>query len=254
MAILVYVGEPGRTTLRAAVGRHALFTFDSCEEFIRAVSADPTAVAVLDPLVFRRDQYLRLIGALAVRPSRHVIMTTLEGAAPARLMAAAIAGPCEVIFHGIDTDPAVLRFRLLELKDWSGRACTLNRIAPAIARLAPELQVHLIAVYGGAAIPHRVGEFVSAMPIARRSVARKLNDAGLHSPSKILVGARVGRAAELLIDAHMSVEEAARRADYRRADRMRVQFGDVFEYSPKIVSRTYDADAVADAVARYILR
>lgn len=191
----------------------ALDTVDGPTGLTTVLDASPVNLLVIDPADPRLSGRVKEIIALLERYDwiPCVIYTTLSTAGVAALPQF-FGGPMNaLLLAGIDDGTTAIRDMIVRLTADAVAALLLDALARPIERLPAPLVRAIRLLF---AAPHRfpsVEDLASAASMSRRHVHRLVTDAGLTSPTQLLVTARVLRAYQVLRSGGVTVQGAAER-------------------------------------------
>ncbi|HEY0527756.1 MAG TPA: hypothetical protein VGD02_02935 [Gemmatimonadaceae bacterium] len=223
-----------------------LFLAHSWEELDTLIRRKPVAAVILDPMADGIMNVGAVAGLLTRYPSLPLIAYVTLGA-PAFGAVAQLGrlGLHEVLLHRFDDAPERFRERVEQVQANPLAHLVIGAIAPALGHLTRQLAVTIENMFDQ---PHR---YTSALDLAMEAkipivrLYRNLEVAGLGSPKRLLIAAKVLRGFGYLRDPGYSVLDVSIKLGYRSTRIFSQHSVAVFELTPaRLRTRLNDEDAV----------
>jgi AraC-like DNA-binding protein len=223
-----------------------LFVAHSWEELDTLIRRKPVAAVILDPMADGIMNVGAVAGLLTRYPSLPLIAYVTLGA-PAFGAVAQLGrlGLHEVLLHRFDDAPERFRERVEQVQANPLAHLVIGAIAPALGHLTRQLAVTVENMFDQ---PHR---YTSALDLAMEAkipivrLYRNLEVAGLGSPKRLLIAAKVLRGFGYLRDPGYSVLDVSIKLGYRSTRIFSQHSVAVFELTPaRVRTRLNDEDAV----------
>jgi len=217
MDLVTLVPDPKLLRIRLATPPaftvRALDTIDGPTGLTAILDAAPVNLVVIDPADPRVAGRIKELTAILARYDwiPCVIYTSLSASGVSPLPQLLHGGMSGLLLAGIDDGTTAIRDLILRLTADAVANLLLDALARPIERLPAPLVRAIRLLF---AAPHRfpsVEDLASAANMSRRHVHRLVTDAGLTSPTQLLVTARVLRAYQMLRSGDMTVQGAAQR-------------------------------------------
>ena len=223
-----------------------LFVAHSWEELDAFIRRKPISAVILDPMADGIMNVGAVAGFLTRYPSLPLIAYVTLGA-PAFGAVAQLGrlGLHEVLLHRFDDAPERFRERVEQVQANPLAHRVVGAIAPALGQLTRQLAVTIENMFDQ---PHR---YTSALDLAMEAkipivrLYRNLDVAGLGSPKKLLIAAKVLRGFGYLRDPGYSVLDVSIKLGYRSTRIFSQHSVAVFGLTPaRVRTRLNDEDAV----------
>lgn len=200
-----------RLALPPGYSLRALDRVEGPASLTSALDASPVNLIVLDPSDPRATPHIRQITHLLEHYNwvPCVVYTSLTPAGVASLPQLFRGGMQGLLLFGIDDGSSAIRELILRLTADAVAYLLLDALGRPLQTMPPPVAQAIRFLF---AAPHRfpsVEDLASAAEISRRHLHRLVTDAGLTSPTQLLVVARVVRAYQFLRSGGVTLQEAA---------------------------------------------
>jgi AraC-like DNA-binding protein len=218
MRILALIPDSARSTLERATGpMHDVALERSVTAAVHAVRSREYDALVLDPGAPGEDDFARLLPVLRQTKVPVILFTTLTSASAHRIVQAAELGAHELVLRDAEDAVTLLAHRFDALVEPSAPALLLSHVARRFLRFPDRLQIAAVALFGNGTLPRWVDGLAHASGVARRTVDRWMERAGIDGAATLLDAARLARVWEPAVDEHLSTAEIAERCGYARS-------------------------------------
>lgn len=221
IAACVHTTRQGR--LRSALGeRHRLHVALDWEHARQLLRHEAVDVLVVDPLVSGETSSVDAIEALrSAYPSMPVVMySALTPPAAAAFAELGRRGVGTAVLHDVDDSPSELQRVLQRQPGVALSDALLARLTPALQSISASVATAIARSVHTPSAFRDVPDIAAAAGVARRTLYRECERAGLASPREVLAGARVLRAYALLRDGNMGIDDCATALRYSSAHHM----------------------------------
>ncbi|MFI5310313.1 MAG: hypothetical protein ACHQQ3_03705 [Gemmatimonadales bacterium] len=216
MRILTLLPDASRRVLEHAVGTgHTVVPERSTPAAVAMIRERQFDVLVFDPGTLGDDEFTQLIPVLRQKAVPVLLFTTLTAANARRIVQAADAGAHELLLHDAE-DVSVLLAHALTAIEPSAPALLLNRVARSFYRFPEGLQAASIRLFGGGPLPRWVNDLARSSGLARRSVDRWMQRAGIDGAASLLDAARLARVWRPATEDKLSTAAVAKMCGYAR--------------------------------------
>ena len=172
---------------------------------------------VLDPGTLGDDEFEELVPILGQRVVPVVLYTSLTPANARRIVRAAEIGAHELVLRDVEDAVPLLAHRLRCLVELSPPALLLNRVARRLHRFPDPLRTVSVGLFASGPLPRWVDGLSDATGLARRSIDRWMQRAGIGGAATLLDAARLARVWEPVVDDRLSMAATAHRCGYARS-------------------------------------
>ena len=215
-------------------------------------SRRPDAV-VIDPSVLSDAEWLQVRIALHSSTVPVLVYAPLDPGVIGRVLVLSAHGSLEVMFRGVDDDPAAVRHRLAMLGHPEPPARVLGTLAPRIERLPASLQGATMPLFCAGHVPRWADEMAHRANVPRRSMDRWMSHAGLAGTAALLDATRLAHVWAPLVEGK-SQGEVAQQHGYRRVRMLAVHARRIVGASPLHFGVRLSVDEFVDRLVRHAVR
>ena len=183
---------------------------------ILAVRDRRVDVLVFDPGTLGGDEFESLMPILEQGIVPVVLYTSLTPANARCIVRAAECGAPELVLREFDDAVPLLAHRLRSLVEPSPRAQLLSKVAKRFHKFPDPLRTVSVGLFGNGPLPRWVDDLADVSGLARRTVDRWMQRAGIAGAATLLDAARLTRVWELVVDAGLSTAATAHHCGYAR--------------------------------------
>ena len=238
-------------TLRAVLGdEHRVLTPPVEGDVVRAVQAAGAEVLVVEPASVAGPQWPALVESLRQAGTPTVIVyTTITPPAMRATVELAAVGIRHVILKGYDDTPRRFRavFDTLATEYWS--SALHDRLAPHWTDLPATVRDAVALLFRHPDHVRDVAALARIAGVAPRTLHRRLGQAGIASPKRLVLAARVEWAHALLRSGRLGVADVALRLGYPTARRFRRETQLLTGLSPAQFTRRLGPAELVDRLA-----
>lgn len=149
---------------------------------------------VVDPAHVTGAALFRAVEVALAQRAALVAYCELDPMTVRRLLELNEQYPMEVVVPGVDDEDVVLARAIEPGRAPTATSMVRQQLAAVIRHLPSPLNSAVLAILCGQPIPHRAADLLAASVESRRTGERRLLDAGLGSPTRLLKCARLARA------------------------------------------------------------
>jgi len=229
-----------------------LLVASSWEELEGFIRRKPVSVVILDPSADGTLNVEAVAGLLKRYPSLPLVAyVTLNAPAFRAIAALGKLGLEDVVLHRFDDEPERFKERVEQVQGNSLTHKVVDELRESLQQLPRQLYLAIENLFDQ---PHR---YSSALDLAMKGMAivgvyRNLSAAGLGSPKRLLVAAKVLRGFGYLRDPGYSVLDVSIKLGYKTARIFSHHWVSVFGETPARVRSRLTDEAAAESILRWI--
>lgn len=255
MRILALLPDDSLRTVQRCIGsRDILARAATAGELVDGANPRTVDAVVIDPLVLDEAEWASVRAALRLARVPVLLYSSLVPEALRRVLAAAAHGTREVLFRGVDDDPAAVQRRLAALGSSAPPALLLTSLATHIARLPSDLQRATVPLFCAGPVPRWANDVARSADMPRRSVDRWMLRAGLSGTASLLDIARLARTWVPMVVQHGDLTEIAIAAGYRRERMLALHARRIVGVSPAFFGTRLSAEDFVARLALHVVR
>jgi AraC-like DNA-binding protein len=248
MRILALLPAAARHAIERSVGTtHALVHEKKDHSPIETLRERKCDILVLDPAVLDDEQYAELLPLLNTVPV--LLYASLTDVAAQRIVQAAELGAHELVIRGREDSADLLLHKLASLLAPSAPALLLSRAAQSFRRFPDPLRTVAVGLFGTGPLPRWVDEVSDATGLARRTVDRWMERAGIDGAATLLDAARMARVWEPVVERKLGLGEVCLECGYARPRLLASHARRIVGVLPAEFAAKFTRDRFADRLA-----
>lgn len=216
-------------------------------------SRRPDAV-VIDPSVLSDAEWLQVRIALHSSTVPVLVYAPLLPCAIGRVLVLSAHGSLDVMFRGVDDDPATVRHRLATLGRPEPPARVLGTLAARIEQLPAPLQGATMPLFCAGHVPRWADEMAHRANVPRRSMDRWMSRAGLAGTAALLDTARLAHVWAPLVEHKVALGDVAQQHGYRRVRMLAVHARRIVGISPLHFGTRLSVDEFVGRLVHHAVR
>jgi hypothetical protein len=216
MRFHVLLSASSAREFQRAVGPDHEVVIDTTETAVDLVKKSRGACVVIDPAALETEVFDAVAAVLAARHAAFVIYTRLDTASAARIVSLARLGPHALLLHGEHDGPEVLRTQLAGVLRPTVPGLVLTNAAQRFEHFPATLKAVSVALFSNSPMPRWVDGPVRESGLARRTVDRWMDRAGIRGASTLLDIARIARVWTPIVEQKLQPKHVAVASGYGR--------------------------------------
>ena len=226
----------------------------TCEELIAHAQSPANVALIVDPALLEPHELTVLLGSLSATPKAAIAYASLSPRGVEGALDFARHSTALVAFQNLEEDVTALARTLIGVADPAFTNGVLDGLQPRLRLLPPTIAAAAISLFLHEPVPGTPNTLARRARVARRSVDRWLDRAGIVSTRLLVLAPTMLRAITLLQQTTLSMRRVAHLAGYSVLRRMNDHAAEFTDMTPSELRTMSDPTRVVPIILERLVR